>query len=49
MTFFFGFLLFWSAIGVPAGLIALVGGQLEGAAFVFMPFVMFGFGIASFS
>ena len=46
MKFWFGFLIIWSTIGVPAGLVQLFSGQIEGAMFVGMPFAMFGFGIA---
>ena len=46
MKVWFGFLIVWSTIGIPAGLIQLVSGQIEGAMFVVIPFVMFGFGVA---
>ncbi len=45
MTFWFGFLAVWSAIGIPAGLITLFSGQWEGALFVIVPILMFGFGV----
>jgi hypothetical protein len=45
MTFWFGFLAVWSAIGIPAGLIALLAGQWQGLLFVVVPFLMFGFGV----
>ena len=45
MTFWFGFLGVWSAVGIPAGLIMLLAGQIQGAAFVFGPFLMFVFGV----
>jgi len=45
MTFWFGFLAIWSAVGIPAGLIALVAGQWQGLLFVVAPILMFGFGV----
>ncbi len=45
MTFWFGFLAVWSAIGIPAGLIGLLAGQWEGVLFVIVPILMFGFGV----
>ena len=46
MKFWFGFLIVWSTIGIPAGLIQLISGQIEGAMFIVVPFIMFGFGVA---
>ena len=46
MKVWFGFLIIWSTIGIPAGLIALIAGQPEGAMFVVVPFLMFCFGTA---
>ena len=45
MKFWFGFLAIWSAIGIPAGILMLITGQIEGALFVAAPAVMFGFGV----
>lgn len=45
MKFWFGFIIVWSIIGVPAGIIGLIAGKPEGALFVIVPFLMFGFGI----
>jgi len=45
MTFWFGFLAIWSAVGVPAGLIMLLAGQWQGLLFVVVPILMFGFGV----
>lgn len=46
MKFWFGFIIAWSTIGIPAGIIQLISGQAEGALFVITPFLMFGFGVA---
>ena len=35
MKFWFGFIIVWSTIGIPAGLIQLAVGRLEGAMFAF--------------
>lgn len=45
MTIWFGFIIFWSAFGIPSGIIMLIGGKIEGAMFVVVPFAMFGFGV----
>jgi len=45
MKFWFGFIIVWSTMGIPAGIIQLIAGKPEGALFVVVPFVMFGFGI----
>ena len=45
MTFWFGFLAVWSAVGIPAGLISLLAGQWQGLLFVVVPILMFAFGI----
>ena len=45
MTFWFGFLAVWSAVGIPAGLIGLLAGWWQGALFVLVPILMFGFGV----
>jgi hypothetical protein len=46
MKFWFGFLVVWSAFGIPAGILQLIVGKPEGALFVIVPFVMFGLGVA---
>ncbi|MDX2411322.1 MAG: hypothetical protein QNK34_05130 [Woeseiaceae bacterium] len=48
-TFFkvwFGFIIIWSTVGIPAGLVQLLAGEPEGAIFVVAPIVMVGFGVA---
>lgn len=47
MTFWFGFLAIWSAVGITAALIALLAGQWKGLFFVVLPILTFGFGIGS--
>lgn len=45
MTFWFGFLAFWSAIAVPAGVLLLLVGRWNGALLVVFPIVMFAIGV----
>jgi hypothetical protein len=46
MKFWFGFIIVWSTMGIPAGIIQLITGQPEGAMFIVAPFMMFGGGVA---
>lgn len=45
MTFWFGFLAFWSAIAVPAGVLLLLVGRWNGALLAVFPIVMFAIGV----
>ena len=45
MKVFFGFLLVWSALGIPAGILSVLAGQIEGLIFIAAPFLMIAGGI----